>query len=111
MHSKGRSKSQPEIFLCHANSSRILIVMDLEVIEELGECDKIGEPKGLEVKPEDENKSYPTAISSTGFYGNKLQPQPNQNRAMATHTKGPSSSAHANIYPIDALSPYSHKWT
>lgn len=29
---------------------------------------------------------------------------------MPTHNK-PSSSAHANIYPIEALSPYSHKWT
>jgi replication factor A1 len=85
--------------------------MDLEVIEELGECEKIGEPKGLEVKPEEENKSYPTAISSNGFYGNKPPPQQNQSRAMPTHTKGPSSSAHANIYPIEALSPYSHKWT
>lgn len=91
--------------------SRILIVMDLEVIEELGECDKIGEPKGLEVKPEDESKSYPTAISSNGFYGNQPQPQQDQSRAMPTHTKAPSSSAHATIYPIEALSPYSHKWT
>jgi replication factor A1 len=30
---------------------------------------------------------------------------------MPTQSKPPSSSAHANIYPIEALSPYSHKWT
>ena len=89
---------------------RILIVMDLDVVEELGECEKIGEPKGLEVKTEDENKAYPTTISSNGFYGNKSEPQ-QQSRAIPTHNKAPSSSAHANIYPIEALSPYSHKWT
>ena len=90
---------------------RVLIVVDLEVVEELGECEKIGEPQGLELKQEDENKAYPTTLSSNGFYGNKPQPQQNQSRAMPTHTKAPSSSAHANIYPIEALSPYSHKWT
>jgi replication factor A1 len=98
------------MLLSDANSSRILVVLDLEVIEELGVCDKIGEPKPFESLQEDENKSYPTAISSNGFYGSKAQPQQNQSRAMPTHTKGPSS-AHANIYPIEALSPYSHKWT
>ena len=36
---------------------RILIVMDLEVVEELGECDRLGNPKGLDpIKQEDENK-------------------------------------------------------
>lgn len=85
--------------------------MDLDVLQELGECDKIGEPVGLEVKQEDENKSYPTTISSNGFYGVKSEPQQNQSRAMPTHPKAPSSSAHSNIYPIEALSPYSHKWT
>src|SRR5271154_6234998 len=91
--------------------------MDLEVLEEFGVIDKLGFPQALEVKAEDEDRSYPTTISSNGFYGNKPQPQPQQqqqqqpSRAMPAQSKPPSSSAQANIYPIEALSPYSHKWT
>jgi len=51
-----------------------------------------------------------STISSNNFYGNQPQQQ-QQPRSMPTHSKPPSSSAHANIYPIEALSPYSHKWT
>ena len=90
--------------------TRILIIMELEVLDELGESEKIGDPQALEVKQEDD-KAQPTTITSNGFYGSKPQAQQNQSRAMPSHTKPPSSSAHGNIYPIEALSPYSHKWT
>ncbi|OAG35894.1 hypothetical protein AYO21_09895 [Fonsecaea monophora] len=89
-------------------AKRILIVTDIKVLEEYGEHEKLGDPKPLELKAEDEEKAYPTSITSNGFYGNK-QEQPKQNRPMG-HAK-PSSSAHANIYPIEAISPYSNKWT
>ena len=85
---------------------RILIVTEVEVLEEFGEVDKLGDPKPLEVKEED-TQAHPTTITSNGFYGGQQQ----QSRSMPTHSKPPSSSAHANIYPIEALSPYSHKWT
>lgn len=96
-------------------SYRIIIVLDLDVLEELGECEKIGEPKTLELKTEEESKPQPTTISSNGFYGAKApqqqqQPQPQQ-RSLPSRTNGMSSSAHANIFPIEALSPYAHKWT
>ncbi|KAJ9228549.1 hypothetical protein DTO271D3_3748 [Paecilomyces variotii] len=90
---------------------KILIILDLEVLQELGECEKIGEPKPLETKPEDDEKAQPTAISSNGFYGTKAQTQP-QPQARRVQTHGHSAaSAHATIYPIEAISPYSHKWT
>ncbi|EXJ61428.1 replication factor A1 [Cladophialophora psammophila CBS 110553] len=89
-------------------AKRILIVTDIKVLEEYGEHEKLGDPKPLELKAEEEEKAYPTSITSNGFYGVK-QEQPKQSRPMA-HTK-PSSSAHANIYPIEAISPYSNKWT
>jgi len=98
-------------------SNRIIIVLDLDVLEELGECEKIGEPKALELKTEDESKPQSTTISSNGFYGAKSeqpqqQPQSQpQQRSLPSRTGGTSSSAHANIYPIEALSPYAHKWT
>lgn len=91
--------------------------MDLEVLQELGECEKIGEPKPLEIKPEDDEKAQSTAISSNGFYGAKPQTQPQpqpqpQPQARRAQTHGHSAaSAHATIYPIEAISPYSNKWT
>jgi replication factor A1 len=87
-------------------STRILIVTEIQVFEEYGELDRLGEPKPLEVKEED-SSAHPTTITSNGFYGGQNQ----QSRSMPTHSKAPSSSDRANIYPIEALSPYSHKWT
>ena len=88
--------------------SRIIIVLDLEVLEGLGECEKIGEPKALEFKQEDA-KPQSTTMSTDGFYGNK--PNQQQQQSLPSRTNTTASSAHANIYPIEALSPYAHKWT
>lgn len=87
---------------------RILIVTAINVLTDLGVHNTFGSPSVIEVKEEASNST----ISSNAFYGN--QPQQNQqpqSRAVPTHSKPPASSAHANLYPIEALSPYSHKWT
>lgn len=89
----------------------ILIILDLEVIEELGAPDKIGEPVGLEVRPD----AQPTNIGGAGFYGVKQETQeqkPAVSKSLPTRTNNHSSSqGGATIYPIEALSPYAHKWT
>lgn len=90
---------------------RIIIVLDLDVLEELGECEKIGEPKALENKAEEDEKPQSTTINTGGFYGNKPAQQQNQQQPLPSRTNASSSAAHANIYPIEALSPYAHKWT
>lgn len=106
----GEVPQRANVYTSSTNFCSILIILDLEVLEELGECDKVGEPKPLELKPEDE-KPVPTAISSNGFYGVK-QPDPTPQPAYAPQPRASAmSSAHANIYPIEALSPYSNKWT
>ncbi|EKD13869.1 uncharacterized protein L3040_005515 [Drepanopeziza brunnea f. sp. 'multigermtubi'] len=92
---------------------RILIILDLEVIESLGEMEKIGDPVALTVKEEPDVKPANTTIAGNGFYGNqpKASAPIKQERALPSRT-GPSSSAsHATIYPIEGLSPYAHKWT
>ena len=89
----------------------ILIILDLEVLKDLGECDKLGEPTPLDPKPTDEEKPVPTAISSNGFYGVKQQDQQSAPAPEPRVRPSGVSSAHANIYPIEALSPYSNKWT
>ncbi|KAL8795017.1 MAG: hypothetical protein Q9195_002465 [Heterodermia aff. obscurata] len=91
---------------------RIIIVLDLEVLEELGSCEKIGEPKALDPKPEDGQPQSTTTMTAGGFYGNKPAAQPPQQQQQALSSRpNTNSSSHANIYPIEALSPYAHKWT
>ncbi|EEH16301.1 hypothetical protein PABG_06388 [Paracoccidioides brasiliensis Pb03] len=88
---------------------RILIVLDLEVLDRLGVCEKkIGEPQPLDMKQEEQDKSLPTTISTNGFYGSRAPQQAPQQSAQRSSA---STTAYANIYPIEALSPYSHKWT
>jgi len=95
---------------------KILIIMDLEVLEQYGEHDKIGQPEALETKYE----SQPAPISGNDFYGSKPQQQqqqqpqaqqPQQPRALPVHQSNPSTAAHPHLYPIESLSPYAHKWT
>ncbi len=106
--------------MCHSgpNSTiRILIVLDLDVLEELGESKKFGAPVALEFKEEENAGPQPTTISSNGFYGNnnqqQQQPQQQQGRSLPSRGPGPAAkpAGHANIYPIEALSPYQNKWT
>lgn len=88
-------------------------MLELDILEELGECEKIGEPKTLEVKAEDAQPQS-TTISSNGFYGNKLEPklEPKHDRPKQQSLPSRANApAHGNIYPIEALSPYAHKWT
>ncbi len=85
-----------------------MIVLELDILSELGECEKIGEPKTLEMKNDDKPQS--TTISSGGFYGNKIGPPQEKPREQSLPSK-PNSSSHGTIYPIEALSPYAHKWT
>lgn len=93
-------------------NDRILIILDLEVIEHLGEMEKIGDPQALkEGKEEEDAKPTSTTIGSNGFYGAKPQ-QPAQERALPSRAVAPASGSHGGtIYPIEALSPYAHKWT
>ncbi|KAL6714738.1 Replication factor A protein 1 [Lecanora helva] len=91
--------------------SMLATLLDLEVLEELGECDKLGEPKALEFKAEEDVKPQSTTIASNGFYGGNSAQQQSQSRQSLPSRPTASSAAHANIYPIEAISPYAHKWT
>jgi replication factor A1 len=90
-----------------------LIILDIEVIESLGEMEKIGEPVALTDKEiEEDVKPANTTIAGNGFYGNKVHQQPAaQDRPLPSRGAPTSSSSHATIYPIEGLSPYAHKWT
>ncbi|KAF2012213.1 replication protein-like protein A 70 kDa DNA-binding subunit [Aaosphaeria arxii CBS 175.79] len=97
---------------------KILILMELDVLSEYGEPDKFGQPEALELK--EDTKQQPAAISGNNFYGNKpaqpqqqqqqpQQQQQQQGRSLPHHQSRPST--YPNLYPIESLSPYQHKWT
>lgn len=78
-------------------------------MEHLGERDKIGAPQALDSKT-DEVQPQSTTIQTGGFYGNNAQ-VPQQQSIPSRAATSSSTTSHANIYPIEALSPYAHKWT
>ncbi|CAK37984.1 replication factor A protein 1 [Aspergillus awamori] len=90
---------------------KILIILDLEVLEGLGEAEKIGDPKPLESKTDEDEKHQPTTISSNGFYGSKISGAQVQSNTGVQSARPVLAATHATIYPIEAISPYSHKWT
>ncbi|QDS71633.1 hypothetical protein FKW77_007381 [Venturia effusa] len=90
---------------------KIIIVLDLEVLAEYGEHEKIGEPTALAEGPVAKQES-PAAVSANGFYGSRppVKQEQTTQRALPTRSTNTDSS-HGNLYPIEALSPYAHKWT
>lgn len=105
----------------HADAAHlfsVLIVLELEVIEELGSPDKIGEPKALDVSARSEPQN--TIIGGAGFYGVKNEPTQDsksqvqkQQQLLPTRPNNSNSGSNgaSNVSPIDMLSPYTHKWT
>jgi replication factor A1 len=85
----------------------ILIIMELEVLAQYGELDKIGQPEALDTKSD----TQPAAISGNNFYGSKPAPAPQPQRNLPVHQSNPATSSHPHLYPIESLSPYAHKWT
>jgi len=103
-------------FNCNfVKDKHILVILDLEILEEYGEQEKIGQPVALEAKVEGEEQK-PQNINGNNFYGSKAQDQqqPQQQQQRSLTVRGGASGgggAHGSIYPIEALSPYAHKWT
>lgn len=99
----------------------ILVVIDLEVLEEYGEPDKLGQPVALDGPKQegqaDETKpqGQPENIGGNNFYGQQQQqpqrPQQQQQPQRSLPSRANGGGSHANIFPIEALSPYAHKWT
>ncbi|KXJ91043.1 replication factor-a protein 1 [Microdochium bolleyi] len=98
----------------NVKGKNILIILDLEVATNLGNHDRIGEPQAIEAKQQGQAN---TTIGGSGFYGAKPEPSaPIKSEPMPSRAGGMSSNApgkHGNnvIYPIESISPYSHKWT
>lgn len=96
-----------------------MIILDLEVMRELGTPDKIGDPKSMEVTTGERQN---TTSEGASFYGARSEPaaqttpqlQPQAQRQLTSRTGGGGGSSGlpaATIYPIEAVSPYANKWT
>jgi replication factor A1 len=92
----------------NVRDKKILILMDVEVLTELGEHDRIGAPVALEPAAGNgkADEAQPESISGGNFYGNR-PPQ----TAQTANRASTNGAAHANLHPIEAISPYAHKWT
>ncbi|KAK6950868.1 hypothetical protein Daesc_007396 [Daldinia eschscholtzii] len=94
----------------------ILIILELDVATELGVHDRIGEPQAFEAKPQDANPTN-AAIGGSNFYGAKQESSaPVKSEPMSSRMGGVTNNASRGngnhvIYPIEAISPYAHKWT
>ncbi|PSR81846.1 replication factor-a protein 1 [Coniella lustricola] len=91
----------------------ILIIIDLDVIESLGTPERLGDPVAFEAKPEEPTSN---TIAGSGFYGTKQEdtkPAVAPRREMQQPVRGGGAPHKGNdvIYPIEAVSPYAHKWT
>jgi replication factor A1 len=59
--------------------------MELEVLAQYGELDKIGQPEALDTKSDPQ----PAAISGNNFYGSKPAPAPAPQRNIPVHQSNP----------------------
>nr|OQO32135.1 hypothetical protein B0A51_00978 [Rachicladosporium sp. CCFEE 5018] len=100
----------------------ILVILDMEVLEEYGEPEKLGQPVALEdgkggqgAGGGEDVKPQPESIGAGNFYGQKpaqqQQAQPQQRSAALQSRANANGGSRGNIHPIEALSPYAHKWT
>ncbi|KAJ2892697.1 hypothetical protein MKZ38_009472 [Zalerion maritima] len=101
----------------------ILVILSLDVLQEHGQREKIGEPVGLEAVPQAPTTAAAAAapavpkanasMSGAGFYGNQVKKEEASQANLGLPSRAPPSDRHGGnvIYPIEALSPYSHKWT
>ena len=94
---------------------KILIIMDCEVLPEFGEPEKIGSPTPLESGEEGQaaQQDQPGNVSANGFYGNKpaVKQEQTPQRSMVSRPANTAGGDVPNLYPIEALSPYAHRWT
>ncbi|KAF3357892.1 hypothetical protein VD0004_g9366 [Verticillium dahliae] len=95
----------------------ILIILGLEVIPELGTPEKIGDPLAFEPLPEgaapNPGNTGNAPIQGQNFYGAKKEEEKEKPRISQIPSRSVAGTSHgsSNIYPIEALSPYAHKWT
>src|SRR6202012_3642231 len=84
---------------------RILILLDLEVLPQYGEPERIGNPVTIDsLADQPTEPAQQAAPSVPGFYGKPAT-------ASAASNSGGGGGASGYFTPIDSLTPYNHKYT
>lgn len=85
-----------------------MIVLGLDVLEQYGIQDKLGDPVSIDESVKQETTTQqPSSVSANGFYGSRPAPQPQ----TSLPSRPNQNTSNGSLYPIEALSPYAHKWT
>ncbi|KAL1899685.1 Replication factor A protein 1 [Ceratocystis pirilliformis] len=104
-------------------NKRILILVDLVVLEEYTVTEKIGKPVLLEADasapPQQQAAPAPAPIAASNFYGAKTEeqkprvapPPPRQQTHGGNAGRSNNTKNGMAISKIESLSPYNHKWT
>ncbi|KFA75618.1 hypothetical protein S40288_05933 [Stachybotrys chartarum IBT 40288] len=87
----------------NANGKQITVIFGLEVLEQFGVPDRLGDPVPCQPRAPAE-----AAIPSNDFYGAKKEETKPPQQVLRS---APSAPARANIYPIEGLSMYARNWT
>jgi len=101
----------------YVKGKNVLIVLDVEVYQELGAPDKLGDPKAMEMPVGPPQHNTAVGGAGAGFYGVKNEPtQESKTEVQRQINRGGGGGGGADkhaatLYPIEALSMYSHKWT
>ena len=91
--------------------TRLLILSQLNVLSQHGEPEKIGQPTTIDALQSDAAPPQPQNVSGNNFYGTS-NAAPSKPQQTSKPSSGPvQDSTYGNIYPIESLSPYAHKWT
>lgn len=91
---------------------RILIVIDLDVLDNYPAVPKLGNPAALTAEGAGgQQQGAPKSMSGAGFYGQVKKEDPSQAPKQSLPSRSANSSMHGNIMPVEALSPYANKWT
>ncbi|KAI9167700.1 Replication factor A protein [Paramyrothecium foliicola] len=90
-----------------ASGRTVTIIFDLDVLEDYGVQPKIGEPVPFQAPA----APAEAAIPGNDFYGAKKEETKSQAQQPLRSVPAAPAAANGNIYPIEGLSPYAHKWT
>ncbi|RPA79658.1 replication factor-a protein [Ascobolus immersus RN42] len=96
---------------------RILVVVDVDILTQYGEHEKLGMPASLETgQPLGAQPPINQGTRPTSFYGSNPPKPAIKHESPAPRSFGASKpqqghSTHGPVYPIESLSPYQNKWT
>ncbi|KAF3934837.1 hypothetical protein ABW19_dt0201204 [Dactylella cylindrospora] len=113
---KGSIVRLPEYGTGKVKDKSVLIVLNIELLQEHGTMEKIGDPKQVTPESAAELAAQKRATSTSNFYGNK--PSTASKPAAAASTSRPPArytssrgGSSVTVAPIESLSPYQNKWT